>query len=303
MSSMRQRCGALLFAIIAMLAKSHAQSNPTPRDAWPKAIEVPQIVEEEFTPKIAGGDPSANRKVIGVHMRTEPGQVFVCSGVLLRRDVVLTAAHCTCEMTRFGVTNDPKMVGATWYAAKVLAIFGGYNCVRGPFGGNDLALLKVTATFMPNDDTRGTPPEEYSLIPTIDFQSRWTRTPTRQMRVEGYGFRGDDRGSLGGRRFASVRVDSIGCVESWIRWTGCSVLYEFILGLRPTDGKFKDTCSGDSGGPVFSGDNLVGIVSRGVPAAQPFSSGACGAGGIYTHLGRLDVITWLKEKAGGRTGP
>lgn len=303
MSRVHQICGSLLLALIVPLAKSHAQSNPTPRDPWPKEIAIPQIIDEEqFLPQIAGGEYSANRKVIGIHMRTEVGAPFVCSGVLLRRDVVLTAAHCTCGMTRFAVTNDPKMVGAKWYAAKVLSIFGRYNCVSGPLGGNDLALLKVTVTVMPTDVPGEVVGEDYSLITAIDFQSRWARTPPRQMRAEGYGFRGNDSGSLGGRRFAEISVDSIGCVESWIQWTGCSVLYEFILGLHPTGGKLKDTCSGDSGGPVFSGENLVGIVSRGVPTAQPFSLGKCGAGGIYTHLGRLDVMSWLNENA-GRTRP
>jgi V8-like Glu-specific endopeptidase len=301
----------LLIALLLSTNEVQAQLNRIRLDPWPAGVPIPKITEHVFAPFVAFGLPSDNRKVIGIHAVDAGGNRYTCSGALLTRKFVLTAAHCTCDphvagpMKQYGVTNDQrvlsetpdhKVVDATWYAAKLGSVFGGYDCSTGAHDGNDLALLEVTAGTLPSTDTKGTV-AEYSLIPTVTPAAHWITTPTAQMRVEGYGYNGDEANSLGTRRFALVEVDSMGCTESWIQWSGCSVFYEFVLGLRPTDGKFKDTCAGDSGGPVFNGNNLVGVVSRGVPLSQRFPRGECGAGGIYTHLGRRDVIAWLKANS------
>jgi trypsin len=304
----RRRLLSALFAAGVMLwidpGMADAQIIPPPgRDPWPRGVPLPRIVQPGgLVPEIAEGAPSADRKVVGIVTFDAAGNASVCSGVLLTKDVILTAAHCTCGVSRYGVTNDQKIAGATWRAATLLSTFGGYNCSVGPFGGNDLALLRAAGARFSNG-RGGAISDDYSIVDTIVLSARWIRSPPLQLRVEGYGYDGLTQASLGGRRTAPVEMDSAACLEVELDWTGCSVLFEFVLGMRPTAGKRRDACSGDSGGPVFFGSGerplLVGIVSRGVPVEQPFSFGACGAGGIYTHVGRQDVMTWVKRHTSG----
>jgi len=62
------------------------------------------------------------------------------------------------------------------------------------------------------------------------------------------------------------------------------------------DGRQRDTCRGDSGGPVFAVLDteyyLVGITSRSVAP-----NGDCGPGGIYT-LVTPRIVAWLREEMG-----
>jgi hypothetical protein len=301
---MRLRTMSLaLFAALSLLGEpgvAGAQLIPPPsRDAWPRGVPVPKITPPQALDlEVAGGDPSPDHKVVGIVTFDSAGKPSVCSGVLLTKDIVLTAAHCTCNIVRYGVTNDQKIAEARWRPATVLSIFDRYDCALGPYGGNDLAMLKATDAKLANG--RGGPiSDDYSIVDTIALSARWIRSPPLRLRVEGYGYDGVSAASLGGRRTALIELDSAACLEVEVDWTGCSVFFEFILGMRLTAGTRRDSCAGDSGGPVFSagGDRpfLVGVVSRGVPGQHPLSVGACGRGGIYTHIGRHDVIRWIKR--------
>jgi hypothetical protein len=298
----RKLLSALLAGILVLVGAgtTRGQIIPPPgRDPWPRGVPVPKIVPGGgFVAEIAGGAPSADHKVVGILVVNRAGGAEICSGVLLTKEVVLTAAHCTCGALRYGVTNEPKRTGAAWRAATLLSVFGSYDCGVGPFGGNDIALLRAAGAGFTNG-RGGQISDDYSIVDTVVLSARWIRSPPLQLRVEGYGYDGLTQASLGVRSTALIEMDSPACLEPELDWTGCSILFEFVLGMRPTAGKRRDSCAGDSGGPVFSGKGerpfLVGIVSRGVPAQQPFSFGRCGAGGIYTHVGRQDVIRWIRR--------
>lgn len=292
----------LVAGIVCLISgESYARNNRPSPGQWPLAQPIPHI--SALDDSLVGGKPSLNHLVVAIHMYRPSGErPFVCSGVLIAADIVLTAGHCVCSMTRFYVTNEPinQTESANWFEAEKLLEFENY-CTREP-NGNDLALLRISPR-----DTRfqGFKDKESNVVEPnpqfrsyIPYSSVWMRGRGRSMRVEGYGFNGTDPKSIGVRRQAEIGVDSFICTEPWIRWSTCSPFYEFVMGVAPSQGKPIDSCGGDSGGPVFAQDAnkkeyLVGIVSRGVPLAQPFVAGDCGAGGIYTFLGRESVLTWL----------
>jgi uncharacterized protein (TIGR03382 family) len=59
---------------------------------------------------------------------------------------------------------------------------------------------------------------------------------------------------------------------------------EFVAG-----GDGIDACFGDSGGPIYLDDALIGVVSRGLgTSAEP-----CGGGGIYVRADR--VVAWIES--------
>ena len=70
-----------------------------------------------------------------------------------------------------------------------------------------------------------------------------------------------------------------------------------IMGLRPSGVVLADSCPGDSGGPAYVLEARkfvpVGLVSRGVTVV---SRNLCGTGGIYTLLGRDDLLAWLHKR-------
>ena len=73
--------------------------------------------------------------------------------------------------------------------------------------------------------------------------------------------------------------------------TGVSPGGEFVAG-----GAGKDSCNGDSGGPVFMdtprGVMLVGAVSRATSSA----TSPCGDGGIYVRTDK--VLSWIEQTTG-----
>jgi secreted trypsin-like serine protease len=115
----------------------------------------------------------------------------------------------------------------------------------------------------------------------------------------GYGL--TERITSGVRMQASVPVFTSNCARRQYADAGCAPFLEMILSSNGWLGRpHSDTCSGDSGGPVFSGDTnsipkLIGVTSRPAPMPQIDREHQCGGGGIYTVLGRTDVRTWLVE--------
>lgn len=109
------------------------------------------------------------------------------------------------------------------------------------------------------------------------------------------GFGASDRSGVSGKgvlRTAEIPTFGWGCDAARAVSTGCRPASEMVLGKRG----FADTCSGDSGGPMFeraSGKlRLLAITSRRVPRG----SSPCGDGGIYT---RVDVLAGFIDKTIG----
>ena len=123
-----------------------------------------------------------------------------------------------------------------------------------------------------------------------------------------FGYGVIENGTAGQRREALIPFDGHVCAGREWRASGCTPFVEFVLsaqgsnlaGVRPT----RDSCSGDSGGPVFWESDgrrdgprfVVGVVSRATSLQTYVNSQPCGGGGIYSTVGRHTVIGWLRKE-------
>lgn len=293
---MRELSRLLIRALIAIWATTWTATaqdalSPSP---WPKKVPVPPLKALDEV-EVVGGAPSPDRKIVGIRFKRN-GELYVCSGLLISYNRVLTAAHCTCGATDFEVTNGP-FAEKSWYRAGFVSAFRAYDCGRQPMG-DDLALLDLPFK-LPADDSDRTVCATYSLLTSIRLGAKWFPTPPVRIAVAGYGFIGDEP-ELGNRMEGEVGVNSFLCNGPAARRLGCYAFGELIAGAVRTDGEVRDTCAGDSGGPAFrrlDGTLVpIAIVSRSLPVSQRFPiRGQCGSGGIYTHLGRTDVLQWLRQ--------
>ena len=282
----------------AVCASAPLQNQTAEAAAAPPGFKMPRLNTEPTEVEVIGGEISTDRRIVGISYDDNAGVTRVCSGLWISRDFVLTAAHCTCNNSSgiYAVTNANE-IEKDWRGAKFHRRLNDAFCVtRQPRNGDDLALLKLNAPLP--SDTGFKTNCMYSLLGEIALGVTWIRNVTRRIQAAGYGFVGD--GPIGTRRSASIGVNTLTCAEPAAQAMGCWPLGEFILGAGRTDGEIRDTCAGDSGGPayVMNGERFipVGIVSRGLPIAHPYPhAGVCGAGGIYTHIGRHNVIAWLKQ--------
>lgn len=284
---------ALLFTLWLSLS---AAADPTQTGRLPPGVSVP--VPLPLGISVIGGAPSDDRKIVGIAF-TQQGETRVCSGLYVSARRILTAAHCTCGATNYRVTNENFDKGKFRIAAFV-SRFGNYNCNDSRYipRGDDLALLEIVQPLWSTEIATACP--QYSLLPAIAFAAHWFPTPPENISVAGYGFSGSAAQDLGSRQEAVVSLDSVLCATGQARGLSCLPFAEFIAGATPVRGIARDTCGGDSGGPAFfrARGNFIpfGVISRALPVNHRFPDKACGSGGVYTHLGRSDVLAWLRRE-------
>jgi secreted trypsin-like serine protease len=120
-------------------------------------------------------------------------------------------------------------------------------------------------------------------------------------RAVGFGLTQDSH--VGQKMMVDIPVASIACQGSVstrdgqapdASYYGCSAGFELVAGAPLLN---KDTCSGDSGGPLFVQDSsghdyLAATTSRGVGSPN---ARACGDGGIYVRSDGA-VAAWMRSK-------
>ncbi|MEO5758509.1 MAG: trypsin-like serine protease [Mesorhizobium sp.] len=295
----------IALALLCSTSVMSAQEGPLMPGKWPAGVKVTPADTTNTSIEVAGGWPSDHRQVVGLRFY-QKGQLSACSGLLVSKKIVLTAAHCTCGDHSFDVTNGP-FNEEHWVHGTFVSRFGNYDCNVYPPKGDDLALIKIdkeTNLFL--NSAKEPICGSYGLLSGIKRAGDFYPNFPRRVTVAGYGFEGDDESSIGLQRETIVDVNSFACADPIASHFMCKPFKEFVAGAVRTDGMVRDTCAGDSGGPAFAvvdGSLIpVGIVSRALPVQQLFPRhGDCGSGGIYTLIGRIDVLDWMR-KAGVSEG-
>jgi len=224
--------------------------------------------------RVIGGRPARAEEFLEcVAVGNDAG--WGCTGTLIGPRVVVTAGHCAELSTRvfFGTDVDdfPRR-------GRVVRVKQGFRhpSYRAGAEENDLTILVLDEEIV-NIEPRGFAPTEL-----IDH--------ARNARVVGFGHH-DEKGSVGYgiKRLVDVPIVSSSCTGSSNGQPDseryrCFRNLEIVAGRRDLG---KDSCSGDSGGPLYFADAngswwLAGATSR----ASSRTGRTCGDGGIYVRVER-----------------
>lgn len=194
-----------------------------------------------------------------------------CTGTLIAANAVLTAGHCQRLHTRIFIGNDVARKGRQ---VRVAAHVRHPRYHKGRR--NDLMVLILA------EKVTGVKPRAIATGAAIDAATSG--------RVVGFGaMEASGTFGYGTKRQTDVPIASVACAgrlkgEPDARVYGCDRNLELVAG-KPVLG--RDTCSGDSGGPLYVSAakgawRLAGATSR----ATDLAGNPCGDGGVYVRVDR-----------------
>jgi secreted trypsin-like serine protease len=184
---------------------------------------------------------------------TADNAMLFCSGTLIGCRTFLTAAHCVSS------DGDPTHYAVYLQSAGVIAVSSvTYNPSYTGLGGNDVAVLKLAT------DVTGIAPTPINS--THDLNALGVGLPGT---IVGFGLSYYNARDVGIKRTGAVVTAN--CVTSVTGGQGNDklVCWDFAIPVGPP-GTDSDTCSGDSGGPLFMDFNgVTEVVGTTVSGSSP----------------------------------
>ncbi|MFC4174316.1 S1 family peptidase [Microvirga sp. GCM10011540] len=221
-------------------------------------------------------DPNGLRRSV-VYIENSAGEL--CSGAVIARDLVLTAAHCMMDVASYRVVAVNRAFRPQRYAVVAMAVHPTFVHGTTPRTqpGVDLAILKLGQPLSPDYA-----PLDPRLAVDIDTGNRVT--------IAGFGLL-SERQRRTARILRQTDLVSLGPVEVANR----VIIVADRTRLAETTG--AGACRGDSGGPVLAatrgGYRLLGIVSWSSGALRSRDTSACGGLTAVTPIS--EHLGWIME--------
>ncbi|MFI5015740.1 MAG: S1 family peptidase [Hyphomicrobiales bacterium] len=197
---------------------------------------------------IVGGEEassSSNARRYTVIVQSQKGEL--CSGAVIARDLVLTAAHCVTQKTKYRVISFDRNFVPTVIGVASAARNPAFKIQGRPDKqtGLDIAILELSE------------PLGGDIKPLAISSDLAVLSPSSEVTVSGFGLsRYGDRASAGKLRFARLRVAGIANI---------GVPSLALTADGTPEGRGRSACLGDSGGPIvvenYFQSVLVGLVS------------------------------------------
>jgi len=258
--------------------------------------------------RVVGGtpltDPDARRWVVRLYANRDGRFFFACSGSVIGRRYVLTAAHCQMKAGAL-VRFLPRSELERSPTVDVVAAISHPNYSKGS-NENDVAVLRLgsDAPGWPAVSRTQPPPVVINRAPTAPRDGSGVRSSGYGVITEGYCFGSGVARSVDTRVVAPATCEAI---FGRIKTSGGRPISDgHSPELMICSGAPKgdcDTCQGDSGGPLYQVGTvnaggvqtkvsvIVGVTSWGIGCARP------GMPGVYA---RVSAYTeWIDEMVRG----
>ncbi|CAF3754548.1 unnamed protein product [Rotaria sp. Silwood1] len=239
--------------------------------------------------KIVGGE-SAGTATWGWAVSISIAGRYLCGGSILSSSWIITAAHCVKDTTASQISiyvgSNIQWTGSQSRVVSHVYVHPNYSSVGYV---NDIALLHLTSPLTMSDPNLSAICLNF-VNSTIRMTEEWPSVNTTVVAI-GWGTMSESGSSP-----TSLQQVSLKIIDR--QASTCSNLihdWQVQLCAGVPNGN-KDTCYGDSGGPLmmFTSNKqwvLVGITSNGVGCAQAEYSG------VYTRVAAFE--NWINSKING----